>query len=984
MPSGTLWNNTSDVYRTIAILDEGSRTLNKSGTATTADTPVFGIQVSVSGAGITGDLDAGDQAILEGLFTEYAGSTIIIDRPVNISSDLTIPYDIDLYFTKEGKLAIDTDCVLTFQTSGGTGCSFNDVKTQIFDFTGDVKIEGSISLGYWRPEWFLSTPYVATTDSVAPWREMYEHYETSGNAFYPKKLMLTTGKTYYWAPFDIKTNYIYNDMVICCDSSGSRYGSTTVKSIAGLRCIGTLYDQGAVYCDEWQATTAYTVYTALNNQRIYSKINRGIWKCTTAGTTGATEPVWTYPGTVDVSTMSDGSVVWTLMSYYNDINTRIAIRDIQFAGYGTNGAGQTEYILQTSGFDLLVMQNVSIFYSKWGWVHDKTYHSAQPGYHINTTANGGAVVVDNIYCVQTNSSMVGAIDDTDGVGIRIAANIRGTNMIIENSYVEIYGSYFEGTSMINTHLESSYVNVFEGVFTLGIDGGQTSAYIVLHPQTHDCVVRGMAGSYTCMDLGYNNTIPNGHRGVWSNTFMTLPTTEIVDCAFPGPIATYLRCILPKGRKYLASIPVTRDQEVTEGIGTIDHEIYDVASASAYKTYVDIPSISTQYYSILHSRFEHIWDVFNTEDQNLWIGQREVDSTSPLNYPDATRYRFAHILNSAPDMKWDYVNGNNITEAGPSSADTAIGWYLTGAAPTLAEDATTGKIHFSGTGINFNYSQRIQLDINKEYVLVAKVESVSSGNCLVFSVNGTTSSPGGNTWVRSAVEIRSGHEANQDIRLCVIKFKPMSHGQTYISFGTQGTATFNCIVHFVALAELGSSQRMVSNGKPNCGVFTAGKTIYELNPAANSAYSYYAAPTLSGAYGVRWRGVAGVEGTWAYDTEMTTGDVWEYTGSPTSQILILQTHTITQWVLSTAYSLGELIVSSNRIWEVTTAGTSDTTASFSASAVEDDTHTDGTIEWTCRGLYVDNTSHYARYLYSLYLGSGYSQSGSTYIKTIVGS
>ncbi|MFZ5586149.1 MAG: hypothetical protein ACOZHQ_09490 [Thermodesulfobacteriota bacterium] len=52
----------------------------------------------------------------------------------------------------------------------------------------------------------------------------------------------------------------------------------------------------------WQASTAYT----LGQQRIPTTPNGHYYQCTTAGTSGASEPTWPSTGTV-----SDGSVVWT-------------------------------------------------------------------------------------------------------------------------------------------------------------------------------------------------------------------------------------------------------------------------------------------------------------------------------------------------------------------------------------------------------------------------------------------------------------------------------------------------------------------------------------------------------------------------------------------------------------------------------------------------------------------------------------------------
>lgn len=56
--------------------------------------------------------------------------------------------------------------------------------------------------------------------------------------------------------------------------------------------------------DDWQASTAYS----LADRVVPTTPNECVYECTTAGTTGATEPTWPItPG----ATVSDGTVVWT-------------------------------------------------------------------------------------------------------------------------------------------------------------------------------------------------------------------------------------------------------------------------------------------------------------------------------------------------------------------------------------------------------------------------------------------------------------------------------------------------------------------------------------------------------------------------------------------------------------------------------------------------------------------------------------------------
>lgn len=65
---------------------------------------------------------------------------------------------------------------------------------------------------------------------------------------------------------------------------------------------------------DWAATTAYTV-----GQRVEPTTPNGyVYECTTAGTTAGSEPTWPTTG-IGSSTVSDGTVVWTLLSARHEI-----------------------------------------------------------------------------------------------------------------------------------------------------------------------------------------------------------------------------------------------------------------------------------------------------------------------------------------------------------------------------------------------------------------------------------------------------------------------------------------------------------------------------------------------------------------------------------------------------------------------------------------------------------------------------------------
>jgi len=59
---------------------------------------------------------------------------------------------------------------------------------------------------------------------------------------------------------------------------------------------------------QWAATTAYVVGDFVRQLAAPTKDNERVWRCTTAGTSGGTEPSWTL---TKGSTTNDNTVVWT-------------------------------------------------------------------------------------------------------------------------------------------------------------------------------------------------------------------------------------------------------------------------------------------------------------------------------------------------------------------------------------------------------------------------------------------------------------------------------------------------------------------------------------------------------------------------------------------------------------------------------------------------------------------------------------------------
>lgn len=203
------------------------------------DTPLFRPSVDISKYGITGDLAATDQANFEAALTASAGETLVIDRPVSITSDTTIGATNTLHFTRGGYLSVSGDAKLVFTE----GCAFNDTTHGIFLFSTAIRVEGVINHPFWRVEWFGSMPNDTDADCGAVVNAMFDHWESSGTGFYPRRFEFRAqfgqGSPYWFTdPLEIKlrTGSIMNDLVLS-SSLGSRWGGACLRSTNGSNVI---------------------------------------------------------------------------------------------------------------------------------------------------------------------------------------------------------------------------------------------------------------------------------------------------------------------------------------------------------------------------------------------------------------------------------------------------------------------------------------------------------------------------------------------------------------------------------------------------------------------------------------------------------------------------------------------------------------------------------------------------------------------------
>lgn len=88
----------------------------------------------------------------------------------------------------------------------------------------------------------------------------------------------------------------------------TKYTSPAARYLVVMGMVNDLYQSV-----QWAATTAYTTTGGSNStpklvHPTNGKKNGHIYRCTTGGTSGGSEPTWT---TTEAGTVSDGTVVWT-------------------------------------------------------------------------------------------------------------------------------------------------------------------------------------------------------------------------------------------------------------------------------------------------------------------------------------------------------------------------------------------------------------------------------------------------------------------------------------------------------------------------------------------------------------------------------------------------------------------------------------------------------------------------------------------------
>lgn len=236
---GTLSSPTKvkNIYQRLAFWTSATRQVSVDSGSGSADTPLFRPVMDISAFGITGNLAGTDQANFEAALAAAAGTTLVIDKPVSITSNTTIGATNTLHFTRSGYLSVADGLYLNF----ADGSEFNDCTHGIFVFAGATKVRGVINHEYWRPEWFGAEADDATADWGEVLNEMYDANEAAGSAgsFYPRVFRFRRGRTYWTTnPLEIKfrTGSLMSDLVLE-SLPGSRWGGAILRSTAGANVI---------------------------------------------------------------------------------------------------------------------------------------------------------------------------------------------------------------------------------------------------------------------------------------------------------------------------------------------------------------------------------------------------------------------------------------------------------------------------------------------------------------------------------------------------------------------------------------------------------------------------------------------------------------------------------------------------------------------------------------------------------------------------
>lgn len=893
--AGTLFSPTNTIYNKIALVNATKRTIDVSGDADGTDDRAFGQWITVAGLGIDGNLNAGDQTILENAFVAYPGETIVIDRPVKITSNLTIPSTIYLHFTRNGKLAFVGDIVLTFSD----GCQFNDVMHTIFDFDSPIKIKGTINHSYWRPEWFGANPDDTNADFGRIINEMFDYTidPSTSTGFFPGAFRFRNFRKYYTTE-PVKYRAITAEIT---QSDGINYEHATSVNIVDASAFP---NSGAIYMwtdiDRW-ARIEYTgktgntltgcvwsVYHGLSDdygdvsdgasvRRGTSRMNDFVLESEARGSR--------YGGAI-LESSTGGRVIDGSHETCGYLVTRCILRGIRFSGKGNAGALQTDYVAHLSAIDLLHVDACGILYCNYG-------------FYFNHGGAGAAMMTESFIVNYGSNPAI------NGMG-----NCKFSNCIIEQCSIIVGGNNTDPATFTNCHIEHVGITCTGRVVFDESTGTTNSVTITLMPNCcSSYVTTREVGSYV-IDHGHYNHIDAGFRFVECEGI----TSGVVNMAFPST-RDCGKFILQKNVPYLISLGISLDGAtairpsawVSEGAYVIGDQVVhftqifecianhtgqtifprfdttnwvlvgpetdynfallDYAAADAngvgYETYIDYGTIAAGRNT---SRFTPIaykqeWKCIIPET-NVFLQPSHLcnlNITRPVN--TSPMFRYADL--TLDGHNWVIPGWYGYSGAVDNSANISIEDH---------DGKVRIKTHSAGGGpyISLSYGELLKLEKGKTYVAVMRGTKNGGTKLPQLAVGVNIANPGVEYQSQEPIDIGNGvYEA-------VCMFRAKDNNPMIVSFGhLTDPGDMDFTFDFVAVAELGNSTKYKSDGLPEVGVFYNGEIIIDEKPTTNSASMYICKTETAGNYGAKDVGCALNSGAWVSGGSYSKGDCVSY-------------------------------------------------------------------------------------------------------------
>lgn len=830
--------------------------------------------IYVSEYGIDGTFGTSDYSIMNTIFAEHPNASIVVDKPVNISSNFTIPSGVSLDFTRDGYFYITSGNKIVFER----GSIFADTESKIFDFESDIKVEGQINHSYWRTEWFGVYPEDTSANFARVINEMFAHTRASSVGWYPKAFRFRHGKTYYttdpvnYTCVQENTEYFTGDYTV--GTSGLSVTSTSGWNNTGLFIVLTDTNRWSsctytgITATSFEGVTwggPYTGPRAIGNivsgmtfHKRTSWMNDFVMESDGYGSRwGGAVLKSAIPDSSGVANQSGGKVIDAGHLTNGFLTTRNTFRGLQFYGHGTAGQLQNEYIVDASCLDLMHIDNCGFFYCNRGLY-------ARDG-------SAGAMIVTNSYFVNSVSYNTYVIN---GMG-----NCKFDTCIIENSRLTVAGNSTDPLTFTNCHIEKTNINVEDNrIFFDGSNGTTNSTSITLNPGVcHSYVTAREVGSYI-HDHGHGNTIDAGYRydeckGITSNVVHMAYPTSRQNGGF----------ILNSGVEWLLSVGISKDGATDEGYTDYDYKLYDLSttdnygvttSGEVFKDYGTI-EVGTNVSRFIPVWYEQHWDVV-LPSGNIMLQPSHasnVRATRPINRGAQLRYSNVTQDGTKNNIPGWYAG------AGIYTTTSGIGTYMTSGIDdkirivTLCSGSTDTT---PGIFITLNYSQNLKLESGKTYVAIMKGTKNDGTKIPQLTVSNTPTYSNQEYQAITPTLIPGTENEYQ----AITRFRARNNSTTNISFGhdtTPGVMDFT--FDFIAIAELGEYTKYISQGIPECGVFYNGDIIYEEKPddAQASMYICRSSDVTSDYYGTKDIGRACSKGTWVASGEYTKGDWWDYNG-----------------------------------------------------------------------------------------------------------